>query len=69
MNIIISMMVKSLGGLDGYKTYIGIGLAALAAGLRYWDANHPALDMIAAIVTGLGVGDKMGKERATNGKK
>ena len=64
MNFIIKMMLKGLGPLDGYKTYIGIALAALAAGLHYYDANHPALDLIAAIVTGLGLGDKIGKERA-----
>ena len=62
--MIIRMFLKGLGPLGGYKTYIGLALVVLAAGLRYFDADHPALDVIAAVATGLGLGDKMGKERA-----
>ncbi len=68
-SMLIGMLLKGLGPLGGYKTYIGIALMALAGGLRVVDANHPALDIIAAVVTGLGLGDKMGKERAIPKKK
>ena len=67
--MLISMMLKGLGPLGGYKTYIGLALVIIAAGLRYFDADHPALDVIAAVMTGLGIGDKMGKERANPTKK
>ena len=62
--MIIRMFLKGLGPLGGLKTYIGIALIALEAVLRYMDASHPALPIIAAVMVGLGVGDKMGKERA-----
>ncbi len=64
MGTLIKLMVGNLGFLDGYKTYIGMALVALDAVLRFYDAGHPALDVIAAVMVGLGLGDKMGKERA-----
>ncbi len=69
MNFLISMLLKGLGPLGGMKTYIGFALVALDAVLRYYDNGHPALDVIAAVMTGLGLGDKMGKERAAPTKK
>ncbi len=63
------MLLKGLGPLGGYKTYIGLALVALDAVLRYMDNSHPALDVIAAVMVGLGLGDKMGKERANPTKK
>ncbi len=62
--MIIGMLLKGLGPLGGYKTYIGLGLVILDAALRYFDNSHPALDVVAAVMVGLGLGDKMGKERA-----
>ena len=62
--MVIGWLIKGLGPLGGYKTYIGIALVALDAVLRYMDNSHPALDIIAAVMVGLGLGDKMGKERA-----
>ena len=65
-SMIIGMMLKGLGPLGGYKTYIGLALVVLAAGLRYFDANNPAIDIIAAVMTGLGLGDRIGKQREVN---
>lgn len=62
--MIIRAFLKALGPLGGYKTYIGIALTAIYAGLFYYDAHHPALAILASVMTGLGIGDKMGKERA-----
>ena len=63
MNIIIGMLLRTLGPLDSYKTIIGIALSAIYAGLYYFDATHPALAILAAVMTGLGVGHKMGKSQ------
>ena len=68
-SMIIGMLLKGLGPLGGYKTYIGLALVVLDVVLRYFDNGHPALDVIASVMVGLGLGDKMGKERALNGKK
>ena len=64
MKAIIGLMLKGLGPLDEYKTIIGGALVAIDAVLRYFDAGHPALAVIAAIMVGLGLGDKIGKQRA-----
>ena len=66
VNLVIGFLIKSLGPLGGYKTMIGAALLAIDAGLRYYDSGHPALDLIAALIMGLGLGDKMGKQRADN---
>ena len=64
VNLVIGLLLKTLGPLGGYKTIIGIALIAAEAALRFWDASHPALAIVAALITGLGLGDKMGKQRA-----
>lgn len=66
MGTLIKLLLGGLGPLEGYKTYIGMALTAISAALWYMDANHPAIDLIAAIMVGLGLGDKVGKQRAAD---
>ena len=65
-SMIINMLLKGLGPLSGYKTYIGLVLVVLDVVLRYFDNGHPALDVIASVMVGLGLGDKIGKQRAAD---
>lgn len=61
VNIVIALLLRGLGPLNEYKLIVGAVLAALAAGLEYYDASHPAVAILAAVMSGLGVGHKMGK--------
>ena len=61
MNILISLLLRGLGPINEYKAVLGVALTALYAGLEYFDTSHPALAILAAVMTGLGVGHKMGK--------
>ena len=68
-NIISRILLKGLGPLDGWKTWAGIALAILDGIAQFYDVVPAALptgltEVIPSILVGLGLGDKMGKERA-----
>ncbi len=61
MSILISLLLRGMGPLNEYKLGLGVVLSALYAGLEFFDASHPALAILAAVMSGIGVGHKMGK--------
>ena len=68
------MLLKGLGPLNGWKTIAGLILAVVNLAAQYMDIVPAALptqfgDIIASVMIGLGLGDKMGKERAIPAKK
>jgi len=68
------MLLKGLGPLNGWKTIAGLILAVVNLAAQYMDVVPAALptqfgDIIASVMVGLGLGDKMGKERAVPKKK
>ncbi len=73
-SIVTSMLLKGLGPINGWKTWAGIGLAVIDAAAQYFDVVPAALptgltEVIPSVLIGLGLGDKMGKERAHPTKK
>ena len=73
-NIVTKILLKGLGPLNGWKTIAGIVLAVVNLAAQYMDVMPAALptqfgDIIASVMVGLGLGDKMGKERAKPAKK
>ena len=68
-NIITRILLKGLGPLDGWKTWIGIALAIIDGIAQFYDVVPATLptgltEIIPAVIIGLGLGDKVGKERA-----
>jgi hypothetical protein len=73
MQTLINMMLKVLSPINGWKTWAGIGLAVINLAFQYLDILPAALppqvgDVVASVMIGLGLGDRMGKERAANGE-
>ena len=73
-NIISRILLKGLGPLDGWKTWVGIALAIIDGIAQFYDVVPATLptgltEVIPSILVGLGLGDKMGKERAEPAKK
>ena len=69
VNMVIRMLLKGLGPINGWKTWAGIGLAVIDVAARYFDVVPAVLpahlsEVIPSVLIGLGLGDKMGKERA-----
>jgi len=73
-NIVTKILLRGLGPLNGWKTWAGIALA-LIDGVAHAFGVVPAVlptgltEIIPSILIGLGLGDKMGKERADPTKK
>ena len=72
--MVVGMLLKGLGPLNGWKTIAGLILAVVNLAAQYMDIVPAALptqfgDIIASVMIGLGLGDKMGKERAKPAKK
>jgi len=68
-NIITKILLRGLGPLNGWKTWAGIALAFLDAAAQLLGVVPAVLptgltEIIPSILIGLGLGDKMGKERA-----
>jgi hypothetical protein len=68
-SIVTNILLRGLGPLNGWKTWAGIALAVIDAIAQYFDVVPAALptgltEVIPTILIGLGLGDKMGKERA-----
>ena len=73
-SIVTKILLKGLGPLNGWKTIAGIILAVVNLAAQYMDVMPAALptqvgDILASVMVGLGLGDKMGKERANPTKK
>ena len=73
-NIITKVLLKGLGPLNGWKTIAGVVLGVVNLAAQYMDVVPAAIptqfgDIIASAMIGLGLGDKMGKERAVTPKK
>ncbi len=73
-NIIAKVMLRGLDWSNGWKTWAGIALAVIDGIAQYFDVVPAALptgltEIIPSILIGLGLGDKMGKERAALPKK
>ena len=66
MQLAIGLLLRGLGPLNEYKLIVGAVLTGLAAGLEYFDASHPAVVILAAVMSGLGIGHKMGKHPNPN---
>ena len=74
VKMVVGMLLKGLGPLNGWKTIAGVTLAVINLAAQYMDVVPAALptqfgDIIASVMIGLGLGDKMGKERAALPKK
>ena len=68
-SIVTNILLKGLGPLNGWKTIAGNVLALVNMAAQYMDVVPTALptqvgDILASVMVGLGLGDKMGKERA-----
>ncbi len=68
-SIVTSILLKGLGPINGWKTWAGIALAVIDAVAHYFGVVPAALptgltEIIPTVLIGLGLGDKMGKERA-----
>ena len=73
-SIVTKILLKGLGPLNGWKTIAGVVLGVVNLAAQYMDVVPAALptqfgDIIASVMIGLGLGDKMGKERAAPVKK
>ncbi len=73
-NIIAKTLLKGLDWSNGWKTWAGIGLAVIVGIAQFFDvvpAEIPTglTEIIPSVLIGLGLGDKMGKERAALPKK
>ncbi len=73
-NIVTKILLRGLGPLNGWKTWAGIALALIDGVAQFFGVVPAALpagitEIIPSILIGLGLGDKMGKERADPTKK
>ena len=73
-SIVTSILLKGLGPLNGWKTWAGIILAIIDVIAQYLGVVPAALptgltEVIPTVLIGIGLGDKMGKERANPTKK
>ena len=46
MNILVGLLLRGLGPLNEYKTIVGAVLAAIYAGLEFYDMSHPELALL-----------------------
>ncbi len=68
-NIVTRILLRGLGPLNGWKTWAGIALALIDAVAHAFGVVPAVLpigltEIVPSILIGLGLGDKMGKERA-----
>ena len=73
-NIVTRVLLKGFGPFNGWKTWAGIVLAVIDAVAQYFGVVPAALptgltELIPTALISLGLGDKMGKERAAPTKK
>lgn len=73
-SIVTNILLKGLGPLNGWKTWAGIALAVIDGIAQFFGVVPAVLptgltEIIPTILIGIGLGDRMGKARAANGKK
>ena len=67
--MVINMLLRGLGPINGWKTVAGIVLAVVNLAAQYMDVVPAVIpahlgEVLSSVMIGLGLGDKMGKERA-----
>jgi hypothetical protein len=66
VKIVVGMLAKVLGPIDGYKSVVGIVLGIVLEGARYFDIepailDSSVLDFVWQTLTAIGIGHKLGK--------